>query len=63
MGEFGSPAVVRTLVNAEDKFILAIAQVKHHTHRIVPTARRDDPAIELLGELYRSLHPFPCLKL
>jgi len=47
--------------NAEDKFILAIAQVKHHTHRVVPTARRNDPAIELLGELYRS-SAFPLLE-
>ncbi|MFB3122369.1 MAG: hypothetical protein ACE10H_09310 [Candidatus Binatia bacterium] len=47
--------------NAEDKFILAVAQVKRHTHQIVPTARRDDSAMGLLGELYRS-SAFPLLE-
>lgn len=47
--------------NAEDKFILAIAQLKLHTHDVVPTARRHDPALDLLMDLYRS-SAFPLLE-
>jgi hypothetical protein len=47
--------------NVEDKFVLAIAHVKDRPHRIASTARREDPAIELFGELYRS-SAFPLLE-
>ncbi|MFQ5916867.1 MAG: HEAT repeat domain-containing protein [Candidatus Binatia bacterium] len=47
--------------NVEEKFSLAVAHVKDHPHRIVPTARREDPAVELFGELYCS-SAFPLLE-
>jgi len=47
--------------NAEDKFLLAIAQLKLHTHDVVLAARRHDPALDLLADLYRS-SAFPLLE-
>src|SRR5256712_5294794 len=47
--------------NAEDKFLLAVAQLKLHTHDVVLATRRHDPALELLADLYRS-SAFPLLE-
>jgi hypothetical protein len=39
---------------SEDKFILAVTQLKQHTHDVAVTARRHDPALELLVKLHHS---------
>ncbi|HWP57807.1 MAG TPA: HEAT repeat domain-containing protein [Candidatus Acidoferrales bacterium] len=38
----------------EDKFRLAVAQLKAHAHLLTPASRRLNPAVELLGDIYRS---------
>jgi HEAT repeat protein len=58
---FLSPLKEFPAFSAEDKFVLAIAQLKLHTHEVVPTARRHDPALDLLVDLYRS-SAFPLLE-
>ncbi len=46
---------------AEDKFRLALAQLKLHPHAVESSARRHEPALELLADLYRS-SAFPLLE-
>lgn len=38
----------------EDKFLLALAQLKLHSHTVAPATHRQDPAVELLSDLYRN---------
>ncbi len=46
---------------AEDKFRLALAQLKLHPYVVESLARRHEPALELLADLYRS-SAFPLLE-
>lgn len=46
---------------AEDKFLLALAQLKLHSHDLTSVTRRHEPALELLADLYRS-SAFPVLE-
>ena len=39
---------------AEDRFALAVAQLKLHSHDVVSAPSRHDPALDLFAELYRS---------
>jgi HEAT repeat protein len=39
---------------ADDKFALAVAQLKLHSHDVVSAPSRHDPALDLLSDLYRS---------
>jgi HEAT repeat protein len=39
---------------AEDKFALAVAQLKLHAHDVVSAPSRHDPALDLFTDLYRS---------
>lgn len=39
---------------AEDKFALAVSQLKLHSHDVVSAPSRHDPALELFADLYRS---------
>ncbi len=38
----------------EDKFRLALAQLKLHSHTVAPASHRHEPAVELLSDLYRD---------
>jgi len=38
----------------EDKFALAVAQLKLHSHDVVSAPSRHDPALDLFADLYRS---------
>jgi HEAT repeat protein len=46
---------------AEDKYRLALAQLKLHPHAVESLTRRHEPALELLADLYRS-SAFPLLE-
>lgn len=58
---FLSPLKEFPTVKAEEKFALAVAQLKLRPHEIVPTARRPEPALDLLADVYRS-SAFPLLE-
>jgi HEAT repeat protein len=58
---FLSPLKEFPTVNAEEKFALAVAQLKLHPHEVVPAARRPEPALDLLADVYRS-SAFPLLE-
>lgn len=38
----------------EDKFQLALAQLKLHSHAVLPASHRQEPAVDLLSDLYRT---------
>ena len=46
---------------AEDKYRLALAQLKLHPHAVESLARRHEPALDLFADLYRS-SAFPLLE-
>ncbi|HJY81062.1 MAG TPA: HEAT repeat domain-containing protein [Candidatus Binatia bacterium] len=46
---------------AEDKYRLALAQLKLHPHAVESLARRHEPVLDLLADLYRS-SAFPLLE-
>jgi HEAT repeat protein len=58
---FLSPLKEFPTFSAEDKLLLAVVQLKGHTHDIVPATRRSEPALELLADVYRS-SAFPLLE-
>ncbi len=58
---FLSPLKEFPTCSAEDKLLLAVVQLKGHTHEVGPAARRPEPALELLAEVYRS-SAFPVLE-
>lgn len=58
---FLSPLKEFPVFQAEDKFLLALAQLKLHAHDLTSVARRHEPALELLADLYRS-SAFPLLE-
>jgi HEAT repeat protein len=45
----------------EQKFHLALAQFKANSHKVAPASYRQDPAVDLLGDLYRT-SAFPLLE-
>ncbi|MCS6926340.1 MAG: HEAT repeat domain-containing protein [Candidatus Binatia bacterium] len=51
---FLSPLAEFPTFNAEEKFALAVVQLKLHPHELAPTARRPEPALDLLADIYRS---------
>ena len=59
--KFLSPLKEFPAFGAEDRFILAVSQLKLHSHDVLPTARRHDSALDLLAELSRS-SAFPLLQ-
>ncbi|MGH7966594.1 MAG: HEAT repeat domain-containing protein [Candidatus Binatia bacterium] len=46
---------------ADHRFLLALAQLKLHAHDLTSVARRHEPALDLLADLYRS-SAFPLLE-
>jgi hypothetical protein len=58
---FLSPLKDFPTYSEEDKFALAVAQLKLHPHDVGTITARHDPALDLLGDLYRS-SAFPLLE-
>jgi hypothetical protein len=56
-----SPLKEFPTVQAEDKYRLALAQLKLHPHAVESLARRYEPVLELLTDLFRS-SAFPLLE-
>lgn len=59
--KFLAPLRTFPTIDAEDKFRLAVTQLKLHRHTVDAPSRRHEPALELLADLYRS-SAFPVLE-